>query len=732
MKKQKNYKKQTVATNTREVQQEPDIRKKLTNTQIQIIFLFLLAILLYANTLTHKYALDDTLMITGNKFTKEGFSGIKSIMTKDAFVGLFGENKNLLPGGRYRPLSHVTFAIEYALFGLDPFIGHLVNVILYAFTCIFVFLVLKELFKNYQEKSWYLSFPFVIMALFIAHPLHTEVVANIKGRDEIMSLLGSFASLYFTIKFMKNRSYMNFALIFISFLFAILSKENAITFLGIIPLTIFFFYSEKLNDYFKKNTPNLAKYATICMPVFIATAIYFIIRYAALGFLFNNNVVEKELLNNPFVNATANEKYATILYTWGKYLKLLFIPHPLTHDYYPKQIPLIELFDIKAILPAIIYAAMAAYAIKIIWKKDIIAYGILFFLITFSIQSNLVFNIGAFMNERFMFISLLGFCIIVAHFLIIKLRDYIKKPETYRTTAVTILFIILGAYSVKTISRNPTWKDDFTLFTTDVKTSLNSAKCNVSAGGMLIEKAQKEKDKDEKNRLLNQAVTYLLKGSELHPTYLAGLILLGNAYLELENYSFAAYYYEKCLKMSPGYKDAMTNLLATAENASKTGHYNESINTYKILIKNKPQYFDYHCRLAEVYTKVNRVDTSITILNNVIISKSDFIPAYNKLAEIYGRILNNIPGSLDKSLEILLKAYSIDPKDASTLENLGIVYGVKKDYENSVKFFSKALEIKPDNAGVYNNLASTYKTMGQMAKAEECLNKAKELQVKKQ
>ncbi|MFA4852260.1 MAG: hypothetical protein WC599_07050, partial [Bacteroidales bacterium] len=170
---------------------------------LPVYFLFGFALLLYANSLFNQYALDDRLMITENQFTKKGFNGIGDILSTDSFVGFFGKQKNLVAGGRYRPLSHITFAIEYALFGFNPFIGHLINILLYAFSCLLVYKALLKLFPS-GNKHWYLTIPFIATMLFIAHPIHTEVVANIKGRDEILSLLGSFGALYFILKYIEK------------------------------------------------------------------------------------------------------------------------------------------------------------------------------------------------------------------------------------------------------------------------------------------------------------------------------------------------------------------------------------------------------------------------------------------------------------------------------------------------------------------------------------------------
>jgi len=84
------------------------------NKKIYLI-LFIFTFLLYGNTLTHDFALDDAIVITDNDFTKKGIRGIPDILTNDTFTGFFGVKKNLVSGGRYRPLSLVLFAIEYQL-----------------------------------------------------------------------------------------------------------------------------------------------------------------------------------------------------------------------------------------------------------------------------------------------------------------------------------------------------------------------------------------------------------------------------------------------------------------------------------------------------------------------------------------------------------------------------------------------------------------------------------------
>ena len=79
----------------------------------QLIIIILIAIC-YGNTLTLKYALDDRMMILESKHTIDGgWKSVKSILTEDTFSGYFGNDKSIVAGGRYRPVSHLSFMISF-------------------------------------------------------------------------------------------------------------------------------------------------------------------------------------------------------------------------------------------------------------------------------------------------------------------------------------------------------------------------------------------------------------------------------------------------------------------------------------------------------------------------------------------------------------------------------------------------------------------------------------------
>jgi hypothetical protein len=120
--------------------------------------------------------------------------------------------------------------------------------------------------------------------------------------------------------------------------------------------------------------------------------------------------ITTSILNNTLNAAPDNSsKYATIFYVLLRYIVLLIFPHPLSCDYNFAQIKIQTLSDPAAMIGVIVYFGLGIYALIKFRKKSIVAFGILFYLITLAPVSNLFFLGGSTMAERFMYIPSLGF-----------------------------------------------------------------------------------------------------------------------------------------------------------------------------------------------------------------------------------------------------------------------------------------------------------------------------------
>ena len=666
------------------------------------LILTVLAILCYANTLTLHYALDDRMVILESKYTIQGgWESVKSIFTEDTFTGYFGSKQSIVAGGRYRPMSHLTYMIECQLFGkgikdkigdLDdyynlhnsaneayfyetpmPVVSHLMNVLYYILLCLLLYEVLARIFPQYEGNKWFQSLPFFGVLLFVVHPIHTEVVANVKGRDEIFAMLGAFAALWCSIKYVDTRKCYWLILSFLAFTFGIFSKENTVTFLAVLPLSLFYYQNEN------KRT---ADYFITLIPMLLGSIFFIIVRYKVLGSMMPPDTTGN-ILNNPYVNSTKAQQIATVLVTWGIYLKLLFFPHPLTHDYYPHQIAITDFSNPLVWLILAGCIALAVYGILQLKKKTVPSFGILYFIITFSIVSNLLFNVGTFMNERFVFLSSIGFTLIVGWWLY--LLSTASLPALQKT-AVGIASMICLLFGIKTFTRNLTWKNDFTLFLTDVKTSDNSIKCNVSAGGSCLQiwkKSHKERDKRD-------AYKYLDKALKLDKNSM-------NAYLLLSELAFlddrpdlsqqAAY---NATLIDPNNTQAQ-NLLQQATQSMKA-HELDSIN--ELIVQGK-------------------VDDAWREINKILEKDPDNIVAKNVKGNVFGRGY----GRLDDALKLFEEIIAENPDFTSAWENMGICYAIKRDFDNAERCLLHAFELNPENENIRINLYYMYKDKGDEAEA---------------
>ncbi len=616
-----------------------------------IVFLF--GAVLYLNTITHDFTQDDAIVIYDNMYTTKGLAGLKGLFTKDTFFGFFKEEgkAKLVSGGRYRPLTPAMFAIEYQLVGKKPWLGHLINILLYGFLCLMVYKLLITMIchKDDSESKRYMVLAAAL--LYAAHPIHTEAVANIKGRDEIMCMLGSIFSLYAMLKYVDLRQVKYIIYACISFFIAFMSKENTITFLAVIPLTLYYFRDLTFKDAALKS-------AVLLLPAIL----FLMIRSSILGNDFGGTPME--LMNNPylkFVNGSyipfdIGEKMATIIYTLAKYVQLLIFPVTLTHDYYPRYIDIMSFGDWRVISGLLLYIFIGYLAIRGLRPKSILGYGSAFFLITLSIVSNIVFPIGTNMSERFMFMPSLGFALVLAYLL----QKYVfEKAGKKAFTAVLGVMILL--YSLKTITRNFVWESDFRLFTTDVRTSTNSAKVLNAAGGALTTQSVKEKDENKKKEMLVTAIGYLTKAVSIHPTYKNAYLIMGNAHYYLKEYDPAVAAYEQALALDSDFNDAKTNLAVALRDGGR--------------------------QAGEVEN--NLVKSEAMLLKSIGLTPND-----SETLRLLG-VVNGIKGSHMEAVKYFDQVVQLDPKNAASFLNLSNAYRNAGNMAEAEKNMQKALQLDP-------------------------------------
>jgi len=186
-----------------------------------IVILFLFGFLLYSNTLDHNYVLDDFSVIKDNRVVKKGIDGLAEIWKTHYRYG-YGFAQATL----YRPLSLSIFALQWEIAPNTPSFAHLINVLAYAFLGLIIFyFLLKVMGIQYQ------LFCFLSTLLFLAHPIHTEVVANIKSLDDILAMAFSLSGIILLLNYIKSQRKIWLISSMLLFMLAFWSKESTITYL---------------------------------------------------------------------------------------------------------------------------------------------------------------------------------------------------------------------------------------------------------------------------------------------------------------------------------------------------------------------------------------------------------------------------------------------------------------------------------------------------------------------
>jgi len=583
------------------------IQKKPYNLNRLFIFLiFLFAIILYGNTVSNRYSIDDHLVTYPNAQIAKGLEGIPEI-----FSTYYAAEEDLTYG--YRPIVKTTFAIEFQLskwllksgpFGwFKPGISHFINLILYALTCLILFRLLKRLFKDSH-----LLFPFIITMLFLAHPIHTEVIASLKNRDEILSLLFALATVLRVLKFVDTKKPLHIILAVVFFIIAILSKRSAGVFILVIPLVLHFFTEVRRK--------------TIVW-IFLASLVILIASVVIPSFFLPGTVRPTMYYENPlFTEDNILIKLGSGLYILLYYFRLIVFPHPLLFYYGYDMIPMVTPANIWAIISFLFHAGLFIFAIYKFKSKNILSFAILFYLFNIAAYSNIIFPSTGIIAERFVYPASIAFCIVLGYFIfkIFKVDPFSKKITNPSITQILIItLVIFIPYSIRTITRNQNWKNKFTLYERDIKYLDRSVKANTIYASLLYEelvKSIRTLDNADLQPLWAELIPkHYNRALELYPDHFKAWNNLGSFYAyTMQEYDKAIQCFEEATRLKPDIPEPLFNIAYIYQT---TGNFEEAEKYYLKTLEIKPDYHLVRTYRADLYFNRGDIETAINIVNEI-------------------------------------------------------------------------------------------------------------------
>ena len=670
------------------------------------LLLAIISIVVYANSWRNDFVLDDNMVFAKNTIVTQGFKGIPELLQTPRLKG-FGYLKN----ENYRPLSLVMFAVEVQLFGDKPMPGHIFNTLFFAGCVILLFLFLDKLFG--RKKT---GVAFIAALLFAVHPIHTEVVANIKSLDEIFCFFFAFAAMNIFLAYMRDGKIWQLLagvlMIFLSFL----SKETVVTFLFVIPL-VFFFYQ------------NQDRKRAIFMTVgsVIVTGIYLVIRNKILSD-YGASTTAVEFIDNALVRApNIMMRIATAIVGLGIYIKLLFLPYPLNCDYGYNTIPYVGFGNIWVLLSLVIYLFLGVMGLYRFIKdhKDPWAFGMLYFLATMSLFTNVFFLMGAQLGERFTFFASAGFCLLIA--LAIEkwlVKETITFPGAMKNKLLmAVLVVICVCFSGLTMARNSDWQTNVILYKTDADKSPEDARLNYYIGNDLLEdEYNKETDTTKKREMLQESTVYLRRALAIFPDYTDAHTEAGTAFLYALNYDSAEYHYLRAIALSDYSSIAANNLGTVYMRSGKPG---KAIPYYKMAIKIKGDFAQAFFNLGSCYLQMKNYDSALYNLHQALAFDPNLAGVHQQIGLVY--YFNNKYDLAEPEFKIALQQ---NPTDFNAANNLGITYLFWGKYDQALVVLKQLVTANPNYANGYTNLGHCYYSMKQYGPAIEALAKAIQLNPK--
>jgi protein O-mannosyl-transferase len=408
------------------------VRKKQRSLPY-LLPILLLTVLVFSNSLKNDFIpeLDDDIYVTENPMIRDlSVSGLKNIFS--SFVA-----------GNYHPLTMLSLALDYRIFGLNASGFHTTNLLLHLLNTALVFILIGRLASDSRVAA--------LVALFFAvHPMHVESVSWISERKDVLYalfFLGALLSYVLYLQRNRSRKYWNFCLLL--FLGSLLSKPMAVT-LPAVLLLLDFFHNRKLSW----------KTLVEKTPFFLLSLVF--------GVLTLVSQQPEAGIRQLAATYSVLDRFLIPARAVVFYLVKLFVPTNLSaFHYYPDKADGRLPFEFY-LAPVILAAAFLVFRIVVKSDKDLrrdVVFGMLFFLFTISIVLQIIPAGRAYAAERYTYIPYIGLFFIPARVTVRFLDSPSKKSGLRKAVAAGVIILTASAFSVQSFRRNRVWQDGLRLFT---------------------------------------------------------------------------------------------------------------------------------------------------------------------------------------------------------------------------------------------------------------------------
>lgn len=503
------------------------------------------------------------------------------------FTSPFLPLPNGAPGDLYRPVTGLTLAVNYWIGGPHPDGFHLFNRLLHILVCLGIYWTVRRLIPKPPHMA------LVASLVFAVHPIQTEAITYISGRADALAMLFFVFAWFYFIRQRSGELYqLKFYLLSLLFYsLALLSKENAITLLGIVLLAEWVYFSQgNLSNAFRRLKHGFWRVYAGYLGV---TLMFLGARWTVVeGFRSTNT----PFADNPLAYARFFARILTATKIGFQSIGLFVWPGSLSSDYSFNQIPVLTQWTSPAAWAVLVLTA--AFVFLLIWSYKRIPdlfFGLAFFGITYSIVSNIIIPIGTIRADRLMYLPALGLCIPVAAGWG-KLYGSAQGKLT-RGVLVAVLGAVLVLLGARTIIRNRDWTDALVLSRHDIEVSPKSGKLQNNLGALYYQTGQ-----------YSLAMEHYRIAESIMPDSPPLLINLGIIMKQQGRIEEAVAYLRRAVSLAPRDTRAR-NVLGVA--LQKQGDLSGAIDAFDTVLGQDPENADAHFGKGYVLHKQGNIDAAI-------------------------------------------------------------------------------------------------------------------------
>ena len=549
------------------------------------IFLTLtfICLLVYANALSNGFVSDDFDSIVRNRI----------LAHPPAYYGLY-------------PSLIFNFLI-FLVAKLNPFLYHLVNILLHALVTVMVFLLLRLFFKT--------SSSFLASCLFAVHPVHVEAVTWISGRPYIITAFFVLAGYFLYYVAVGS---INPLRVDEKEGPPLLQKRSLDARFKITPYVIcllFFSYYMIGNFNFYFLFPFLLVLSDISLGLWRKNykkwIPFFAIAFVRMSLA--TSIISKRITDVKIDVGVSSVKNPVIffVYSFFTHLKLFIWPDKLTFYHDPSFAPAFLLhYNLLIFLPILIFLFL------VFKKARLFFFGISFFIL-FLAPTYSPIPVSALIAERYVYIPSIGLSLCAAFL-------YEKGAARFRAArnGILALFIFVClAYAFRTVVRNKDWKDEDTFWKKTLQTSAYSPRAHNNMGIVYIREKKYEK-----------AVAEFEKASQLDPEYALAYFNLGDLYTLLGKKDLAMDFYNKAIQLRPWYQNTYNNLGALQINI---GQNQGAVPLLLKAIELDPDFAAAHFNLAVAYYNLKEYALAIKHYDRAIQLGFDMPEELSRVLEPY-------------------------------------------------------------------------------------------------